>query len=43
MELRYFVKIEGEEKEITREEYLKFWLPPGDDRTWQLYARRADA
>jgi hypothetical protein len=43
-ELHYFVAIEGEEeREITRLEWLKFWLPPTDTREWQLSARRSDA
>jgi hypothetical protein len=41
-EMQYFLTIDGEEeRELSRMEWLKFWLPPTDDREWQLEARRA--
>jgi hypothetical protein len=41
-ELCYFISIEGAEEEVTRDEAMKFWLPPDDDRTWQISVRYAD-
>jgi hypothetical protein len=39
-EIHYYLAIEGEEeRELSRMEWLKFWLPPTDTRTWQLHAR----